>query len=142
MRLRPRALVNLIAVACLFVTGQATLSAEDFQSFKPPGKFVYLDSHVMYIDCLGEAAPTVLIDVGLGDSSANWYKLAKKLSQEVRVCVYDRSGYGWSSTGPAERTTAQITFELNQLLERADIPGPYVIVGHYPVSRPINRRSR
>ena len=86
--------------------------------------------HVMYIDCLGEKSPTVLIDVGLGDSSANWYELAKTLSKNVRTCVYDRAGYGWSDPGPGERTTAQIVFELNRLLDIANVPGPYIIVGH------------
>lgn len=109
---------------------QTSLAAEDVTPYKPPGEFVYLGSQVMYIDCLGKQSPTVLIEVGLGDSSANWYKLAKKLSQHARVCVYDRAGYGWSATGPGERTTAQITHELNQLLEKAEVPGPYVLVGH------------
>ncbi len=109
----------------------STLMAEDeLNPYAPPGKFVYVGSHVMYIDCMGKHSPTVLIEVGLGDSSANWYKLAEKLSAYTRVCVYDRAGYGWSNTGPGERTTAQITHELNTLLEQAQVPGPYVVVGH------------
>ena len=108
----------------------ATAFADSDKPFRPPGQFVYLGMQVMYIDCLGDQSPTVLIDVGLGDSSANWYKLATKLSQQVRECVYMRAGYGRSNTGPGERTTAQITNELNQLLETAAIPGPYIIVGH------------
>ncbi len=131
MRLRHGAILKSFLAVCLLFTLQAQLTfAEDYQPFKPPGKFVYLGNQVIYIDCLGESTPTVLIDVGLGDSSANWYKLAKKLSGNVRVCVYDRAGYGWSNPGPAERTTAQITFELNRLLEKAEIPGPYILLGH------------
>ncbi|NOG59977.1 MAG: alpha/beta fold hydrolase [Proteobacteria bacterium] len=84
----------------------------------------------MYIDCLGKKSPTVLIDVGLGDASANWLKIARALSNDVRVCLYDRAGYGWSDPGPGSRTTAQIVHELNMLLEFAEETGPYVIVGH------------
>ena len=32
--------------------------------------------------------------------------------------------------GPGKRTTAQIVHELNMLLESAEVPGPYVLVGH------------
>ena len=100
------------------------------EAFKPQGRFINLGLQVMYINCLGESAPTVLIDVGLGDASANWLKIARTISKEVRVCLYDRAGYGWSDPGSGNRTTAQIVHELNMLLEQAKVPGPYVIVGH------------
>ncbi|MBL1141512.1 MAG: alpha/beta hydrolase [Proteobacteria bacterium] len=102
----------------------------DFDPFKPHGRFINLGLQVMYIDCLGKKSPTVLIDVGLGDASANWLKIARALSNDVRVCLYDRAGYGWSDPGPGSRTTAQIVHELNMLLEFAEETGPYVIVGH------------
>ena len=67
----------------------------DFDPFRPHGRFINLGLQVMYIDCLGEKSPTVLIDAGLGDASANWLKIAKVLSKDVRVCLYDRAGYGF-----------------------------------------------
>ena len=84
----------------------------------------------MYVDCLGTSSPTVLIDVGIAESSASWYKIAKKLSKDVRVCLYDRAGYGWSDPGRGERTTATIVHELNLLIKVAEIPSPYILVGH------------
>jgi pimeloyl-ACP methyl ester carboxylesterase len=102
----------------------------DNDSLKPQGRFINLGSQVMYIDCLGEKAPTVLIDVGLGDASANWLNIARTISKDVKVCLYDRAGYGLSDPGPGNRTTAQIVHELNMLLEFAEIPEPYVLVGH------------
>ncbi len=124
--------IKIIAtlLAGLLSTSSNSLSDDDYIPFHPPGRFINLGMHVMYVECLGDKAPTVLIDVGLADSSANWYKVAKRLSENVRTCVYDRAGYGWSDPGPGTRTTAQIVHELNMLLEFADIPGPYVIAGH------------
>lgn len=120
-----------IYLFCWFVLSYTSAaSAAEHQPFHPPGKFINLGMHVMYIDCFGDKSPTVLIDVGIADSSANWYKLAKDLSKDVRTCVYDRAGYGWSDPGPGKRTTAQIVHELNMLLEFAEVPGPYVLVGH------------
>lgn len=120
-----------IYLFCWFLLCYASAaSAAEHQPFHPPGKFINLGMHVMYIDCFGDKSPTVLIDVGIADSSANWYKIAKSLSKDVRTCVYDRAGYGWSDPGPGKRTTAQIVHELNMLLEFAEVPGPYVLVGH------------
>ncbi len=122
---------NIIYLICWLLSSYASSAlAAEYKPFQPPGKFINLGMHVMYIDCFGEQSPTVLIDVGIADSSANWYKLAKSLSNDVRTCVYDRAGYGWSDPGPGKRTTAQIVHELNMLLESAEVPGPYVLVGH------------
>jgi len=116
---------------CWFMLSYASaVPANEYKPFHPPGKFINLGMHVMYIDCFGDKSPTVLIDVGIADSSANWHKLAKSLSKDVRTCIYDRAGYGWSDPGPGTRTTAQIVHELNMLLEFAEVPGPYVLVGH------------
>ncbi len=114
----------------LFLISPSLFATNDFDPFRPHGRFINLGLQVMYIDCLGEKSPTVLIDVGLGDASANWLKIAKELSKDVRVCLYDRAGYGWSDPGPGSRTTAQIVHELNMLLEFSDELGPYVMVGH------------
>jgi pimeloyl-ACP methyl ester carboxylesterase len=120
----------LLQIFIILFASQTTYANSDFEPFQPPGRFINLGLHVMYIDCIGENSPTVLIDVGLGDSSANWMKIAKKLSKNVRTCLYDRAGYGWSDPGPGTRTTAQIVHELNMLLEFAEVPGPYIMVGH------------
>ena len=115
LRRQQFAIAILVLVFC-----QPGIANTEFDPFRPPGKFINLGLHVMYIDCLGNKPPTVMIDVGLGDSSANWYKLATSLSKDVRTCVYDRAGYGFSDPGPSTRTTAQIVHELNMLIEFAE----------------------
>ncbi len=125
-----------VIVLSIFITPvavadiQKTSGEDNFDPSSPPGRFVSVGLHMMYIDCMGDSAPTVLIDVGLADASANWYKLAKQLSNNVKVCLYDRAGYGLSDTGPGARTTSQITKELHALLDKAEVPGPYILVGH------------
>lgn len=123
-------IIKALLFFTLFFFNSLLLANTDSEPFRPHGRFINLGSQIMYIDCLGEKTPTVLIDVGLGDASANWLKIAKTLSKNVKVCLYDRAGYGLSDPGPGNRTTAQIVRELNMLLELADIPAPYVVVGH------------
>jgi len=44
----------------------------------------------------------------------------------TRVCSYDRTGLGWSESGPPSDPVEV----LHTLLRKGEVPGPYVIVGH------------
>jgi pimeloyl-ACP methyl ester carboxylesterase len=104
----------------------------DIQANDKPyaGQLVNVGTHRLHIHCKGEGSPTVIIDSGIGGFSLEWIKIQNNLANDVRVCSYDRAGYGWSDPGPKPRTTARITRELHTLLEEAKIPGPYVLAGH------------
>ena len=52
------------------------------------------------------------------------------MAETTRVCTYDRAGMGWSDPGPLPRDAAQFARELHTLLQNAQIPGPYILVGH------------
>jgi pimeloyl-ACP methyl ester carboxylesterase len=95
-----------------------------------PGDFVLLHDHRIYYHCLGEGSHTVLIDTGIGDASANWIPIQQELSKHLKVCVYDRPGYGMSDPGPGPRTSSLIVEELYTMIKSAEINGPYIIVGH------------
>jgi pimeloyl-ACP methyl ester carboxylesterase len=79
---------------------------------------------------VGQGSPTVLLDAGLGDFSAQWVRVQREVSGSIRVCAYDRAGMGWSEMGSEPRDAKQISSELHALLSKADIEGPYVLVGH------------
>ena len=95
------------------------------------GKLINIGSHRLHINCIGEGTPTIILDSGIGGFSLEWASVQKNLADKnFKVCSYDRAGYGWSDTGPKPRTTARITKELKILLTQANIPGPYLLVGH------------
>ena len=102
----------------------------DRVSFKPPGKLIDVNGRKMHIYCIGNKSPTIILDSGTGGFSLEWIDIQHSLSQYVRVCAYDRAGYGWSDMGPLPRTTKRITHELHTLLQNAGIHGPYIMVGH------------
>ena len=73
----------------------------------------------------------MVIDSGLGDWSASWStSVQPQVARTTRVCTYDRAGMGFSEPGPLPRTAARFSQELHTLLQRTDIPGPYVLAGH------------
>ena len=87
--------------------------------------------HSLHINCVGAGTPTVVIEAGLGDSSISWSSWVQPAAAKTtRVCTYDRAGMGYSESGPLPRTAERFAQELHTLLVRADVPGPYVLVGH------------
>ena len=56
--------------------------------------------------------------------------MIEDIASFVRVCAYDRAGYGWSEAAPGPRTIKHVTTELRDLLRTALVDPPYVLVGH------------
>jgi pimeloyl-ACP methyl ester carboxylesterase len=127
------ALVLLALVLILAATGLAYQSislSRDRRANPMPGELVNVGGYNLHIDCTGQGTPTVILDSGLGDSYASWYKVQPQIAQFVRVCSYDRAGLGYSDSSPRTRTSRVIAEELHTLLHHSGIPGPMVIVGH------------
>lgn len=95
----------------------------------PEGPFD-VGGHRLHLSCIGQGSPAVIMDHGLGGSSADWGKVQSSLATTTRTCVYDRAGYGASDPGPPPRTSARIAAELRTLLQRAGIEPPYLLAGH------------
>lgn len=76
------------------------------------------------------AGPTVILEAGLCATSLNWRPLQQNLSRFARVVAYDRAGLGWSDAARQPRTPTQLTLELRDMLQTAEIAGPYILVGH------------
>jgi pimeloyl-ACP methyl ester carboxylesterase len=97
---------------------------------RPPGRLVDVGGYRLHLYCRGRDGPTVIFDAGLGGFSMDWIFVQTQLDREAQVCAYDRAGYGWSDSGPAPRDSDHIVGELAELLRNAQLPPPYVLVGH------------
>jgi pimeloyl-ACP methyl ester carboxylesterase len=109
---------------------ESMAEASDARVYPPPGKLVDVSGYRLHINCTGAGAPTVVIDAGLGDWSTMWAWVQPGVAKTTQVCTYDRAGSGWSDAGPLPRSAVQNAKELHTLLHAANIPGPYVLVGH------------
>jgi pimeloyl-ACP methyl ester carboxylesterase len=56
--------------------------------------------------------------------------IAPAVAADTRVCVYDRAGRGWSQSADSPQDATQIAIDLHTLLQRGNVPGPYVLAGH------------
>jgi pimeloyl-ACP methyl ester carboxylesterase len=109
---------------------ESIVEAADARTYSPAGRLVDVGGHRLHINCIGSGSPTVVIEAGLGDWSISWGLVQSEAAKTTRVCTYDRAGMGWSEAGPLPRDAAEFAKELHTLLQNANIPGPYVMVGH------------
>jgi pimeloyl-ACP methyl ester carboxylesterase len=122
--------VALLALAVAGAIYQAVATELAERAYPPPGEMVDVGGYSLHINCVGQGSPTVVLDGGSGETSAQWVRVQREVSDTTRVCAYDRAGMGWSETGPEPRDAKQISSELHTLLSKAGIEGPYVLVGH------------
>ncbi len=95
-----------------------------------PGRRISADGHRLNLVCLGSGRPVIVLDAGLGDWSPTWIAIQQRLASRTTVCAYDRAGYGFSNPASSPRTSDTIARELHDLLRAANLPAPYVLVGH------------
>lgn len=121
----------LLAFTLLGTVYETVAEDSDRSAYPPPGQLVDVGGHRLHIHCVGEGSPTVVIDTGLGDWSASWRgEVQPEVARTTRVCTYDRAGLGYSESGQLPRTAERFAQELHTLLHCAEVPGPYVLVGH------------
>jgi len=119
------------ATATATATATAPVQPPRLQSGADDGMVDIGDGMSLHLHCVGHGTPTVVLENGHGADGTSWSRVLGDLGRITRACVYDRVGDGFSS-GPAPKhhSFRQMAHELHALLERAAIPGPYVLVAH------------
>lgn len=74
--------------------------------------------------------PVVICEAGRGCTSYIWSAVQLQAGKFVRIFAYDRAGMGRSQPGPSPRKAAVAAQDLSDLLDSANISGPYVLVCH------------
>jgi pimeloyl-ACP methyl ester carboxylesterase len=109
-------------------------ASNDRRRFIGLGRLVEVgDGRRVYVSDMGRAmasGPTVIFESGIAATSQNWLSVQESVAAFTRAVSYDRGGLGWSSACASPRTPSNIARELRVLLKHADIPGPYLLVGH------------
>jgi pimeloyl-ACP methyl ester carboxylesterase len=117
------------ATALTGATYQWLATRKELAATPPPGLLVDVGGYRLHLWCTGDGAPAVILDTGLGGSTADWGFVQPDVAQFTRVCSYDRAGMGYSDPGRSPRTARRIASELAELLGRSRIDGPVVLVG-------------
>jgi biopolymer transport protein ExbB/TolQ/pimeloyl-ACP methyl ester carboxylesterase len=84
----------------------------------------------LHLHCEGSGSPAVIFDSGSGNDGSVWRAVQPGVARSTRACAYDRAGLGYSGPGRKPRNSDRMAMELHALLEAAQVPPPYVLVGH------------
>lgn len=117
-----RYLIILLACCCL--------SLGKIQSPKDHQQFVEINGKKQFYLSKGNGNPVIVFISGLGPTMDDFQQLQKMLSKTNRTICYDRAGIGNSEPSGNERNLANISAELNQMLDAIGINTPVLLVGH------------
>ncbi|MCC6178453.1 MAG: alpha/beta hydrolase [Chloroflexi bacterium] len=93
-------------------------------------RLVDLGGFQLAIEGGGHGFPSIVLEAGGACTSTAWDPVWPAIQRISRVCRYDRAGLGNSDSSPHPRTVRQMVVELRDMLVRADVQPPYVLVGH------------
>ena len=96
--------------------------------FPAPGRLVDIGGRRLHLICIGEGEPTVVFEPSGFGGALSSSAARTEISARSRVCSYDRMGTGWSDPGPPVISVGLLADDLEQLLDRAEIRPPYVLV--------------
>lgn len=102
----------------------------DRKHFPPPGRLFPVGGCLLHLAEQGSGVPAVILEAGIAASSLSWSSVQPLVAEFTRVASYDRAGLGWSEPCCEPRSLDRFTRELSALLAQAQIPPPYVLVGH------------
>jgi pimeloyl-ACP methyl ester carboxylesterase len=120
-----------VVLFLMAVVGAAmTVAAASASQRAGQGQLVDIGGRRLYLKCTGSGSPAVILQSGAGGDSTAWQRIQPTIAATTTVCAYDRAGRGLSDDAPSLQDGNAIARDLHDLLARAGIPGPYVVVGH------------
>ncbi len=135
-------LLLLAGLVFMVVTGyleHRELVAEELEAYPAPGELVEVraapgseDGGLLHVYAEGDGDPTLVFLSGLGTSSPyyDFKTLFERLSDDYRIAVVERAGYGWSEITESPRDLETVLHETRTALRRAGESPPFVLFPH------------
>lgn len=98
--------------------------------YAKPGQLVDIGGRRINLYCTGSGGPTVILMAGSSSWSFVWYLTQSEIAKRARVCAFHRAAFGFSDPAPQPPVISDTVNDLHAALKAADVPGPYVLVGH------------
>ena len=74
------------------------------------------DGRQLFMLCMGQGSPTVILTAGAGDWSVTWSRVQPEVARTTRVCAWDRPGFGFSDPPARPQTVDETTSDLQAAL--------------------------
>lgn len=120
----------LILILISFINHRINLKREA-KLFIPTGKMVTVNNHLIHIYAEGKGKTLVFMSGGGTSAPALDFKsLYTLMSDEYRIAVVEKAGYGFSEISNVSRDVDTILEETREALANAGETGPYVLFPH------------
>ncbi|MFC4587492.1 alpha/beta fold hydrolase [Sphaerisporangium corydalis] len=96
----------------------------------PLGRLYDVEGRRLMLYRSGDGGPAVVFLPGAALVGLDFLNIHERTAELTTSVVYDRAGTGWSERVELPRSAADVTDELHGLLRAAEVPGPYLLVGH------------
>ena len=122
----------VLFLTVMFVYNQIMLKKNKDLYETPLGQLVEVDGHNMSIYTEGEGNHTIVFLSGHGTASPilDFKPLYSRLSDEYRIVVVEKFGYGFSDLVDGKRDIDTILRQDREALEKCGIEAPYVLCPH------------
>ena len=97
-----------------------------------PGKMVDVNGKKLHVYAQGKGDMTLVFMAGHGTSNPtlDFKPLWMRMTDEYRIAVIEKAGYGWSETSNSPRDVDRMLEETRKALELSGEKGPYILVPH------------
>ncbi|MBO4731407.1 MAG: alpha/beta hydrolase [Spirochaetaceae bacterium] len=125
-------IILILIPAVCFVCNRIRLKLEKHLLEQPIGEYVEVDGHKMCIYKEGEGIQTLLFLSGSGTPAPilDFKGLYSLLSDDYRIVVIEKFGYGFSDIVDTERSFDTILRQDREALAKAGIEGPFILCPH------------
>ena len=130
-------LLCLVLIVFVFLTGycvyhQSMLRKERSLIRHLAGEYVRVDGHNMNVYAGGEGDRTIVFLAGAGTPSPvfDFKPLYSRLSDQYRIVVIEKFGYGYSDEYEGERSVDIIVDQHREALRILGTEGPYILAAH------------
>ena len=121
----------IVVLVAIYINHRVQLNKEEELRI-PLGKLVEVDGHQMSIYVEGDGDKTIVFMSGGGTCSPilDFKSLYSTLSDDYKIVVVEKFGYGFSDIVDKERSIDSILEDTRTALAKADVEGPYVVCPH------------
>ncbi len=141
--LRIALLAGVAGVCTISAAGDLVVPQRIPDSYAQAGSLIDIgQGRHLNLRCSGQGAQTVILEAGSHADTTTWFKVQPLIAAFAKVCSYDRAGYGFSDEGPMPRNLDADVSDLHDLIGRAGISTPVVMVGHSLGSNIVRRYAQ
>jgi len=125
-------LIIILFLLILSIYNKVMMKKEAKIYENPIGQYIEIDGHKMCLYTEGAGAHTLIFLSGSGTSSPvlDFKSIYSRLSDDFRIVVIEKFGYGFSDVSNTERDFETILRQDRQALSKAGIEGPFILCPH------------